>query len=71
MTFALPLAAIPKCERTALLLLLVILNQPQVRLIDVSEYNPTVEEWRTGRLVANMFYYFAMGLVLRKQKNSV
>jgi len=29
---------------------------------DISEYNPFVEDWRTGRLVATMFYYFTMGL---------
>ena len=33
--------------------------------MDVSEYNPAVEEYRTGRLVANMFYYFALGMACR------
>jgi formiminoglutamase len=35
--------------------------------MDVSEYNPAVEEWRTGRLVANMFYFFAMGVASRQK----
>jgi formiminoglutamase len=30
--------------------------------IDICEYNPFVEDWRTGRLVATMFYYFTLGL---------
>merc|ERR1712146_810790 len=34
---------------------------PKVSLFDCSEFNPTVEEHRTARLVVNMFYYFAMG----------
>jgi formiminoglutamase len=33
--------------------------------MDLSEYNPLVEEWRTGKLVANMFYYFCMGVAAR------
>jgi hypothetical protein len=37
----------------------------KVRLMDLSEYNPLVEEWRTGKLVANMFYYFCMGVAAR------
>ncbi|CDW90855.1 arginase family protein [Stylonychia lemnae] len=36
--------------------------------IDISEYNPFVEDWRTGRLVATMFYYFALGLSQRLQE---
>jgi formiminoglutamase len=39
---------------------------PQVRLIDLSEYNPLIEAYRTGRLVANMFYFFALGVAQRK-----
>ena len=38
---------------------------PRVRVFDISEYNPLVEDYRTGRLVAMMFYYFCMGLVHR------
>ena len=29
--------------------------------IDINEYNPFVEDWKTGRMVASMFYYFALG----------
>ena len=35
--------------------------------MDVSEFNPDVEEYRTGRLVAYMFYYFALGYSLRNK----
>ena len=31
----------------------------------ISEYNPFVEDWRTGRLLATMFYYFTLGLSKR------
>ena len=39
--------------------------------IDINEYNPFVEDWRTGRLVATMFYYFVLGLAkrLESEKN--
>lgn len=30
--------------------------------VDVCEYNPCVEDWRTGRQLAAFFYYFALGL---------
>ncbi|PRP81069.1 putative arginase, partial [Planoprotostelium fungivorum] len=40
-------------------------RHPKVRLFDLSEYNPQVEAYRTGRLVANMFYFFSMGLAQR------
>jgi len=37
-----------------------------VRLMDVSEFNPVVENFRTGRLLASMFYNFVMGVAMRK-----
>ncbi|KAI9221047.1 hypothetical protein BC828DRAFT_382096 [Blastocladiella britannica] len=40
-------------------------NHPAVRLFDLSEYNPEIEEYRTGRLVAFMFYHFCLGLATR------
>lgn len=40
-------------------------KNPKVRLFDMSEYNPLIEEYRTGRLVATLFYYFAMGVASR------
>jgi len=39
-----------------------------VKLFDLSEYNPVIEEYRTGRLVANMFYFFALGLSMRRKR---
>lgn len=33
--------------------------------VDISDYNPFIEDWTTGRLVATMFYYFALGLSMR------
>ena len=33
--------------------------------IDISDYNPFIEDWTTGRLVATMFYYFALSLSMR------
>jgi len=40
-------------------------SAPHVRLFDLSEFNPVVDEWRTGRMVVNMFYWFAMGVSRR------
>ena len=39
-----------------------------VRLFDLSEYNPDLEEERTGRLAASIFYYFCFGVAAREQK---
>jgi formiminoglutamase len=33
-----------------------------VRVFDVSEFNPRVEDYMTGKLVANIFYHFLIGL---------
>lgn len=33
----------------------------QVKLVDLSEYNPVVEEYRTGKLVTQIFYHFLLG----------
>ena len=38
---------------------------PNVVLFDVTEYNPDVEEPRTGRLIADMFYYYVLGVASR------
>ncbi|KAL7746234.1 hypothetical protein RI367_008440 [Sorochytrium milnesiophthora] len=43
-------------------------KSPKVVLCDLSEFNPTIESYRTGRLVAMMFYYFCCGLTLRQQQ---
>ena len=37
-------------------------HSDKIVAVDLSEYNPFVEDWRTGRLVASMFYYFTLGL---------
>ena len=39
---------------------------PETKVLDLSEFNPTVEEKRTSRLVATMIYYFLMGLASRE-----
>lgn len=36
--------------------------------IDMSEYNPCVEDWRTGRLAVTLFYYFVLGLAKSKEQ---
>jgi formiminoglutamase len=33
----------------------------QVKLMDLSEYNPLIEEYRTGKLVTQIFYHFILG----------
>ena len=38
---------------------------PAVALFDLSEYNPDIEEERTGRLAAAIFYFFCMGTAKR------
>jgi hypothetical protein len=30
--------------------------------IDICDYNPFIEDWSSGRLLATMFYYFTLGL---------
>lgn len=42
---------------------------PNVQLFDLSEYSPDVEEYHTGKLVANMFYYFCLGYARRMESN--
>ena len=41
-------------------------QHPQVALFDLSEYNPLIEEERTGRLAVAMFYHFCLGVASRK-----
>lgn len=38
---------------------------PRVALVDLSEFNPDVEAYRTGKLVAAMFYHFLLGFASR------
>ena len=37
----------------------------QVRMLDISEFNPLVESYRTGTLIVNMIYYFILGVANR------
>jgi len=41
---------------------------PQVALFDLSEYNPAVEDERTGRLAAGLFYSFCLGVADRERR---
>ena len=41
-------------------------RNPSVRLVDLSEFNPDEEEYRTGRLVAFMFHSLARGVFHRR-----
>jgi formiminoglutamase len=41
---------------------------PSVSLFDISEYNPAIEDERTGRLAAALFYNFCLGVASRKEK---
>ncbi len=42
-------------------------SHPSVCLFDLSEYNPLIEDERTGRLAAALFYYFCLGVAARKE----
>eukprot|EP01135_Chromosphaera_perkinsii_P007857 Nk52_evm49s1020 gene=Nk52_evmTU49s1020 len=48
----------------AIEIMLVSGKHPNVKLVDLSEFNPEIEDYRTGKLVANMFYYFCLGRAL-------
>ena len=41
-------------------------KHPKVELFDLSEFSPEIEEYRTAKLVADMFYYFIMGVCMRR-----
>jgi formiminoglutamase len=40
-------------------------RNPQVVLVDASEFNPLQEKSRTARLLVTMFYFFALGVSMR------
>lgn len=44
---------------------------PNVMLMDCSEYNPEIDEYRTGRLLAMMFHAFACGISQRKSNKEL
>jgi len=54
--------------REALTIAYIAGSHPRVTLFDLSEYNPDVEEYRTGRLAAGIFYYFCLGAASRAAK---
>jgi len=37
----------------------------KVIAVDICDYNPFIEDWQTGRLIATMFYYLALGYSAR------
>lgn len=43
-------------------------EHPNVALFDLSEFNPTIEAYRTGKLVASLFYMFLLGYSKRLEK---
>ena len=44
---------------------------PAVVGFEINEYNPAVEKFRTGTLVAQMFYELLMGIGSRIDKNTI
>ena len=58
-------AAIGLSARDALEICLTAGRHDKLRVVDLSEFNPDVEDHRTGRLVALMFYYTLLGRALR------
>ncbi len=40
-------------------------NSQKLVALDVTDYNPFIEDQITGRLLATMFYYFALCLSVR------
>ena len=40
--------------------------------VDISDYNPYVEDWQSGRYTATLFYYLILGLaqgIIEKDKD--
>ena len=40
----------------------------RLKMVDVSEYNPMSEDYRTGKLATTILYYTLMGLKLGEKK---
>ena len=40
-----------------------ILGRDRMGSLSISDYNPVIEDNRTGRLIASIFYYFTLGFV--------
>ena len=43
----------------------------EVKSVNLSEYNPRIEDIMTGQLCAEMFYYFTLGVELRERNSEV
>jgi hypothetical protein len=43
----------------------------EVKSVDISEYNPRIEDIISGQLCAEMFYYFTLGVELREKNSEV
>jgi formiminoglutamase len=41
----------------------------KISSVDITDYNPSIEDFRTGKLLANMVYYFTLGFTARKSLN--
>jgi formiminoglutamase len=41
-------------------------GNPDIKIVDISEFNPLIESDRTARLVAHMLYYFVLGASSRE-----
>ena len=39
----------------------------KVCLVDIAEFNPSVEDYESSLLILNMLYYFLMGWTKREQ----
>ncbi|KRX09847.1 hypothetical protein PPERSA_02719 [Pseudocohnilembus persalinus] len=39
-----------------------------IQSVDITDYNPSKEDYRTGMLLVNMLYYFALGYSIRKNQ---
>lgn len=37
------------------------LSSQKVVSVDITEYNPTIEDYRSGFVIGNLIYYFMMG----------
>lgn len=43
----------------------------EVKTVNLSEYNPRIEDIKTGQLCAEMFYYFTLGVEFRERNSTV
>ena len=53
------------CEEAVEVFKVAGLNSQKLVALDVTDYNPFIEDQITGRLLATMFYYFALCLSVR------